>query len=106
MLDVRFKAPRDVEYVDLLPYDDRGAEARAVDIGGRRFPLKPGWNRLPLGLRGVTTLPVRIETRHTGGPRTAAGIRELRIPGVVAREALRPPVLAETGARRAARTPG
>ena len=95
VLDVRFKAPRDVEYVDVLPYDDRGAEARAVDIGGRRFPLKPGWNRLPLGLRGVTSLPVRLETRHTGGPRTAAGIRELRIPGVVAREALRPPVLAE-----------
>src|SRR6185295_17960833 len=56
-----------------------------------------GWNRLRLNLHGVRTLSVRIA--HVIQPPTgeggAGGIRELRIPGVRATEALRPPLLVE-----------
>ena len=96
-LDVTLDTPRDVDQLDLLPYDDRSATVTAVELQGRRFAVRPGWNRLRVGLRAVTTLRVRIAAvRRPAGPSAAAGgIRELRIPGVTAREALRVPVLAE-----------
>ena len=60
---------------------------------GASSPCATGWNRLHLGLRGVRALSVRIA--HVVQPPTgeggAGGIRELRIPGVRATEALRPP---------------
>jgi UDPglucose 6-dehydrogenase len=67
----------------------------AVDIGGRRYPVRAGWNRLELGLRGASSLSVHLDVEQKPGPRVTAGIRELRIPGVTAREALRPPTVAE-----------
>jgi arabinofuranan 3-O-arabinosyltransferase len=96
-LDVAFPRPRDVPYVDLYPYSDSRARVLAVDVAGKRFPVHAGWNRLRLGARGVRGLRVQIAARRI--PRVASagggGIRELRIPGVHATEALRPPVLAE-----------
>ncbi len=98
VLSVALDRPRDVDHVDLLPYDDRVAAVTAVDVGGRRFTVHPGWNRLPVHLHGVSTLRVRIAGwRDFRGAHTvyAPGISELRIPGVRASEALRPPVRAE-----------
>jgi hypothetical protein len=96
-LELTFDAPRDVDHVDLLPYSDRRARVTAVEVAGRRFPVRPGWNRLPLGLRGVRTLRVQIAgaTEPAGARSGAGGIRELLVPGLQPREALRPPVLAE-----------
>ena len=48
----RSTAPRDVADVELLPYNDRRATVTAVEVQGRRFDVKPGWNRLELGARG------------------------------------------------------
>ena len=81
----------------LLPYNDRRATVTAVEVQGRRFDVKPGWNTLEPDLRDVRTLSVRIaDVRKPDGPTAGAGgIRELVLPGVEAREALRPPTLAE-----------
>ena len=96
-VEVGFDAPRDVPFVELLPYSDRWARVTAVEVAGRRFGVRPGWNRLPLGLREVRSLRVRIArvAAPAGVPSGAGGLRELRIPGLRVREALRPPVLAE-----------
>jgi len=100
-LDVRFDGPRDVGTVELYPYNDSRAMVRAVEIGGRRFPVRRGWNRLRVGLRRVSALSVRIA--ETDQPRRASagagGIRELRIPGVRVREILRPPTGLEDALR-------
>ena len=96
-LDVGFTAPRDVDHVDLMPYSDGQGRVDRVAVNGREFAVHDGWNRLHLGLRGVRALSVRIA--HVVQPPTgeggAGGIRELRIPGVRATEALRPPLLVE-----------
>ncbi len=96
-LEVRFNGPRDVPYVDLTPYDDHLCKVLAVEIAGRTFAVHDGVNRLPLHLRGVSSLRVQIASvkRAPGVRKRAGGIRELAIPGVHASEALRPPVVAE-----------
>ena len=96
-LDVAFTAPRDVDHVDLMPYSDGQGRVDRVAVNGHEFAVRDGWNRLSLGLRGVRSLSVRIA--HVVQPPTgeggAGGIRELRIPGLRATEALRPPLLVE-----------
>jgi arabinofuranan 3-O-arabinosyltransferase len=96
-LDVSFTAPRDVDHVDLMPYSDGQGRVDRVAVNGHEFAVHDGWNRLRLGLRGVRALSVQIA--HVAQPSTgeggAGGIRELRIPGVRASEALRPPLLVE-----------
>jgi hypothetical protein len=97
-IELRFDAPRDVDHVDLLPYSDRRARVTAVEVAGRRFAVRDGWNRLPLGLHGMRSLRVRIAgvDEPPGDVQAGAGgIRELRVPGLRVHEALRPPVLAE-----------
>ena len=96
-LEVTFERPRDVGTIELLPYSDARGRVTAVEVAGRRFDVHAGWNRLALGLRGVRTLRVRIAqiVRPQEVKPNPGGIRELRIPGVRVREALRPPVLAE-----------
>jgi arabinofuranan 3-O-arabinosyltransferase len=96
-LDVGFPAPRDVDHVDLMPYSDGQGRVDRVAVNGREFAVHDGWNRLPLHLRGVGSLSVRIArvTQPPTGEGGAGGIRELRIPGVRATEALRPPLLVE-----------
>ncbi len=102
-LQIDFDRPRDVPYVDLLPYaDSRGVPDR-ISVNGRAFVVHPGWNRLQLGLRHVPRLVVviahvRLPPVGKGG---AGGIRELRIPGLHPTETLRTPVLAEDAARGA-----
>ena len=95
--------------IELLPYSDRRARVVAVEVGGQRFPVRPGWNTLRLGLRDVRSLRVRVASVPgiDAAGTAAGGIRELRIPGLRAREALRPPVLAERAlAGRDLRRPG
>jgi arabinofuranan 3-O-arabinosyltransferase len=96
-LDVGFPSPRDVDHVDLMPYSDGQGRVDRVAVNGREFAVHDGWNRLPLGLRGVQALSVRIAhvVQPPAGEGGAGGIRELRIPGVRATEALRPPLLVE-----------
>jgi hypothetical protein len=90
----------DVPSLELLPQREARTDLREVEIAGRRYPIRPGWNRLPVGLRDVAKLRVAITgvkgppTTRTRGP---GAIAELRIPGVRVREWLRPPVVA-TGA--------
>ncbi len=97
-LDVTFDAPRDVDEIRLLPYNDRRATVTAVEVQGRRFAVRRGWNTLRVGLRRVKTLRVRIAAvRKPDGPDGGRGRhpRDSRSRACTAREALRPPVLAE-----------
>ena len=96
-----FDAPRDVAAIDLMPYSDSRGRVEEVTVAGRRFRVHRGWNRLTLGLHRARTLTVVMTkvSEPEDGSGAAGGIRELRIPGVTVREALRPPVLAETALR-------
>ena len=97
-LEIGFQRRRDVPHVDVLPENDRYGTLRELEVGGRRFAVHPGWNRLRVGLRDVDRLRVRV-TRVDYPPAVAeggaGGIHELRIPGLRVRERLRPPVVAE-----------
>jgi arabinofuranan 3-O-arabinosyltransferase len=97
-LTVTFDAPRDVAAIDLMPYSDSRGRVEEVAVAGRRFRVHRGWNHLTLGLRrarGLTVVVKRVsEPENKTG--AAGGIRELRVPGITVREALRPPVLAES----------
>jgi arabinofuranan 3-O-arabinosyltransferase len=97
-LEVTFERPLDVGAVELVPYSDRTGRVTQVEIAGRRFDVHPGRNRLQIGLRDVRSLRVRIARVVRRSPDVKpnpGGLRELVIPGVRVREALRPPVLAE-----------
>ncbi len=102
-LTVAFPTARDVPWIELLPFSNAFGRVRAVEVEGRRFAVRPGLNRLELGLRGVRELTVALA--RVEGPRRrssgAGGIRELRIPGLAVRERLRPPVVLERALRGA-----
>jgi hypothetical protein len=100
-LTVTFDAPRDVAAIDLMPYSDSRGRVEQVAIAGRRFRVHRGWNHLTLGLHRARVLTVVVARVSEPEDKTGAagGIRELRVPGVTVREALRPPVLAETALR-------
>ena len=94
----RFDGPRDVDTVELLPYSDRlGARDRGRGRRPHVSTCTTAGTGSPLGLRDVRSLRVRIaRVRHPDlREPNPGGLRELRIPGVRVREALRPPVLAE-----------
>lgn len=96
-IEIDFGRPVDAPYVELLPRRDTATEVRAVEVGGRRFAVDAGWNRLPVRLRGAERL--RIEIAELDGPppgfaRGAGAIAEVRVPGVRVRERLRPPLIA------------
>ena len=101
-LEVTFERPRDMETIELAPYSDKTGRVTEVEVNGRRFDVRPGWNRLQVGLRDVSSLRVRIArvVRPPAIKPNPGGLRELRIPGVQVREALRPPVLAERALAR------
>jgi arabinofuranan 3-O-arabinosyltransferase len=102
-IEVELLEAQDVPHVDLLPLNDGVGRTTAVAIAGRRFELRPGWNRLRLGLRGVRSLRVTVADteKAPGVDRAPGGIAELRIPGVRVREWLRPPRVLEDALRGA-----
>ncbi|HEY1590151.1 MAG TPA: alpha-(1-_3)-arabinofuranosyltransferase family protein [Solirubrobacteraceae bacterium] len=96
-IEVGFTSPRDVPFIDILPYNDSRATVHAVEVAGRRFAVHPGWNHLVLDLRNVRALRVRMAAVGTPHdvPGGAGGLAEIRVPGLHVSEALRAPVLAE-----------
>ncbi len=83
-VEVRFEAPRDVPFVEILPRRQAATTVTEVEVAGRRFPIEPGWNRIELGLPDVDRLRVRITGRdlpdgRRGGP---GALAEVRVPGV------------------------
>jgi arabinofuranan 3-O-arabinosyltransferase len=96
-IEIGFNSRRNVPFIDLLPYEDSRGAVVAVEIAGRRFAIRPGWNRIALGLRHVSSLRVLIAKVRVPAqpPAGAGGFSEIRIPGVHVTEALRVPVLAE-----------
>jgi arabinofuranan 3-O-arabinosyltransferase len=94
-LQVEFRRPLSTNSIELMPYDDAGGSVEQVTIAGRTFDVHQGWNRLPLTLHdasGLTVALTKISPPAPGGAAGAGGIRELRIPGVRATQALRLPV--------------
>ena len=95
-LELGFRRPRALRYVDVLPWADPRARVTEVTVAGRRFPLRRGWNRLFLGLARADSLRVNITATDPPKERTdsAGGLAEVRVPGLRLRELLRPPRLA------------
>ena len=95
-VEAKLDAPRDVPYVDLLPDASNPlVVVTRVDVGGRSFAVHPGWNRLPVRLRGATSVRVTITGHRTlGAGRRAASAASARCAcrGCDVRELLRPPV--------------
>jgi hypothetical protein len=103
ILEVAFERPRDVPHLDLLPHADARGTVTEVEIAGRRHPLRPGWNRLEVGLRDVDSVGIRLSKlqRRSGRGEDAGGIAEVRVPGLRPAEWLRPPVVLERALRGA-----
>jgi arabinofuranan 3-O-arabinosyltransferase len=100
-LEIAFDSPRDVPYVDLLPQRESRTRVGTVEVAGRKFDLKPGWNRLRLGLRDVDRVELKI-LRLTGPAEPFRGpgaIAEVRVPGLRLRESLRTPTVAQDALR-------
>jgi arabinofuranan 3-O-arabinosyltransferase len=96
-IEIDFGRSIDVPEIELLPQREARTELTAVEIAGRRHDLRPGWNRLSVGLRDVERL--RVAVAEVAGPpptrtRGPGAIAEIRVPGVRVREWLRPPVVA------------
>ena len=95
-IEVGFRHPRDVPYVDLLPVRDwRGIE-REVDVNGVRARLGPRHHpRDASACEGVTRLRIRITRvdQPDSDLRGSGGFREIGIPGVHLSETLRAPVV-------------
>jgi hypothetical protein len=106
VVTVRLDAPRELPYVEVLPYDDRHGVVQRIVVNGDEVRVRPGWNRIPIGER-VEEVSVRIVevSQPDGISGGAGGIREIRIPGVRATETLRPPVVAEQALRGTAFRP-
>ncbi|HEX4690531.1 MAG TPA: alpha-(1-_3)-arabinofuranosyltransferase family protein [Solirubrobacteraceae bacterium] len=102
-VELDFDRPRAIPYLELRPHVDRRGATTAVAIAGRRWPVHPGWNRLPVRLGPAASLRVQIATvrRPVGSERSPGGIDELRMPGIHPREYLRPPVRLESALRGA-----
>ena len=97
-VEVRFERPRAVAHVDVLPRREDRTDVTEVEMASRRFPLRPGWNRLELGLAPVDRLRVRVAGRSYPDDLFASpgALAEVRVPGLRVEEALRPPVRLES----------
>jgi hypothetical protein len=95
-MDLSFKRPTDVPVIDVLPDSGKDVTVNAVIVNGRRFDVANRWNHLVVGLRGIRTLRVGVDSDYTAsaGGIDAGGIKELRIPGLRVDERLRLPLIA------------
>jgi arabinofuranan 3-O-arabinosyltransferase len=102
-VEIGFDAPRNVPFVVVTPYADARGATTAVEIAGRTYPLKPGRNRLPVGLTRVDSLRIRIAgTRKDDDAKgVGGGLFDVTIPGAQVTEVLRPPLIAEQALRGA-----
>ena len=100
-VEIGFTAPRDVPYVDVLPRSENGTSVAAVEVGGRSFPVRPGWNRLDVGVRRAGSLRVRIDAVRGPEEAGAGALAEVRVPGLRVREQDRVPRLLTGGLRGA-----
>ena len=96
-VEVGLPARRDIPYIDVRTHADPRVRVTEIEVGGRLFRVGAGWTRVPVVLRGVDRLRVRIsDQRVSYNPsNTVGGLDEIRVPGLEVRELLRPPVLAE-----------
>ena len=110
-IDIDFGRPVNVDRLDLLPQRESNADVTQVEIAGKRYSVRRGWNRLRPGLGRVRSLRVRITgvVGGSAGLTVPGAIAEIRIPGVRVSDRLRTPRLAEkalagTDLRRSALT--
>ena len=94
-VEIGLDEPRAVPYVDILPArGDRGI-VRAVDVNGVASPVGRGWTRVRLD--GSTVSSLRVSLTDVDQPEvglgSGGGLREVRIPGVRAKELLRAPIV-------------
>lgn len=92
-IEIELDAPRTVDSIEVLPRTENGAAVEAVAVGGRSFPVRPGWNQLPVDLGRTSTVRVTID--GVSGPieRGAGSLAEVRIPGLDVQELKRVPTL-------------
>lgn len=90
-VDLVFTRPRDVAAIALWPASAPGTRVGAVAVNGRTFTVHPGRNVLHVGLQRAAGLSMGLA--GVTGP-GAAGIAEVRVPGLALRRPLRLPVLA------------
>ena len=103
-IELKLDRPRDIPYIDVLPYGDSRGRPVALRVGERSYPVRPGWNRLPLRLRGARSLAIEIERTVVPQPQRLSapgGLREVRVPGLRVRESLRTPLLVSSALRGA-----
>ena len=100
-LEIGFTSPRDVPFLDVLPRSESGTSVEAVEVGGRSYPVDPGWNRLDLGLQRARSLRVRIDGVRGPEEAGAGALAEVRVPGLRVRELARVPTLLTGGLRGA-----
>ena len=98
-VQVGFNAPRNVPYVDVVPFDDAHGTVARVDVNGISHAVGPGRTRIPVNLHDVSAVRVTvtglIKPRH--GDAGAGGFREIVIPGLHLRQYLRAPIVIGRG---------
>ncbi len=95
-LDIVLDRPSRAGYVDIYPHVDRAGATRKISLsvnGGARRTARvhSGWNRVPTGPSPIRSLRIWVNSGRSLFGMTPAGLDEVRIPGVRAREALRLP---------------
>jgi arabinofuranan 3-O-arabinosyltransferase len=100
-VELELEHPRDVPYLEILPSTDPRARVTEVTVAGRRFGLRPGWNRLRLDLADARSLRFEVTATDPDETESAGGIAEVRLPGLRVRELLRPPRLLTSALARA-----
>ena len=86
-------------YIDVLPRSENGTSVEAVEVAGRSHRVRPGWNRLELGLRATNSLRVRIDGVRGPEEAGAGALAEVRVPGLGVREVDRVPSVLTDGVR-------
>ena len=92
-LEIGLTEPRDIAYVDVLPQREGDVEITKLTAGGRTWPVRPGWNRLPVDLKKADRLRVAIADSTDAGGNSAGGLAEVRVPGLRPRELDRVPTV-------------
>ncbi|MDQ6731907.1 MAG: alpha-(1-_3)-arabinofuranosyltransferase, partial [Actinomycetota bacterium] len=94
-VQVGFNAPRNVPYVDVVPFNDAHGTVTQVSVNGIPHAVGPGRTRVAVNLHAVSA--VRVTVTGLIKPRTgnagAGGFREIAIPGLHLSQYLRAPIV-------------